>query len=312
MFEEGTKNVNEFFLGQFDDLFLLGEFNNFLSDPHKENMLDIPQKQPVKFILTKEEVPIQIPSYLQKKTIKSSNTTKEENKSNDGRWTKDEQYRFAEAVFLFGNDWKKIQEHVSSRNITQVRSHAQKFLMKLKENQSIIEKGLQTNLSWTKTMNFLQRILNNNELKDVLFSVEQSGHKKNVHKVLKGLKKIVKEEKNDEDELKRKDNCNEIYDNGDMKVRKMSFAYDRFGTFLNLDKDYGFHKNNKKTNEKPEEEQEFLKKFIKCFNPSQPSDNNTLNSSFDETSFNDESSKYIGFNSLNKQPIKFDNIDNRL
>jgi len=29
-----------------------------------------------------------------------------------GRWTKDEHFRFLEALKLFGKEWKKVQEHV--------------------------------------------------------------------------------------------------------------------------------------------------------------------------------------------------------
>jgi len=35
-----------------------------------------------------------------------------------GRWTKDEHFRFLEALKLFGKEWKKVQEHVMSRTST--------------------------------------------------------------------------------------------------------------------------------------------------------------------------------------------------
>jgi SHAQKYF class myb-like DNA-binding protein len=35
-----------------------------------------------------------------------------------GRWTKDEHFRFLEALKYFGKEWKKVQEHVGTRTST--------------------------------------------------------------------------------------------------------------------------------------------------------------------------------------------------
>lgn len=45
-----------------------------------------------------------------------------------GKWTKEEHTRFMDAFNAYGKNWKKIQESVATRSITQVRSHAQKCL----------------------------------------------------------------------------------------------------------------------------------------------------------------------------------------
>ena len=50
--------------------------------------------------------------------------------------------------------------------------------MKLKENELLTNKGLEKNLSWTKVMIYLKSTLSYDELKEVLFSVEQTGQKK--------------------------------------------------------------------------------------------------------------------------------------
>ena len=51
---------------------------------------------------------------------------------NTGRWQPDEHIRFIEAILRYGNEWKKVQQHVGSRSSTQARSHAQKFFVKIK------------------------------------------------------------------------------------------------------------------------------------------------------------------------------------
>lgn len=45
-----------------------------------------------------------------------------------GKWTREEHTRFMDAYANYGKNWKKIQEYVATRTITQVRSHAQKCL----------------------------------------------------------------------------------------------------------------------------------------------------------------------------------------
>ena len=127
---------------------------------------EIPQIKPIiKFVSTKQQTPSV--NFLQKKTkLKHNDSSIDSENSNNGRWTKEEQKRFAEAVLKYGNDWKKIQNHISSRNLTQVRSHAQKFLMKLKEKDNIKKFGLDQNLNWTKTINFLMAKLNYDEVKE--------------------------------------------------------------------------------------------------------------------------------------------------
>lgn len=60
---------------------------------------------------------------------------------NIGRWEKDEQRRFVEALEKFDRDWKKIVSHVGTRSIVQVRSHAQKYFSKLERQASKLSKA---------------------------------------------------------------------------------------------------------------------------------------------------------------------------
>ena len=61
--------------------------------------------------------------------------------------------------------------------------------MKLKENDFLKDKGIDQNLSWTKIMKILMNTLTYEELKNVLFSVEEIGEKKKGNKKLKRIKK---------------------------------------------------------------------------------------------------------------------------
>ena len=57
-------------------------------------------------------------------------------KYSTGRWTLDEHKKFIQAIITYGNDWKEVQKHIGTRSSSQARSHAQKFFIKLKEDQS--------------------------------------------------------------------------------------------------------------------------------------------------------------------------------
>ena len=59
-----------------------------------------------------------------------------------GRWTREEHFRFLEALKLFGKEWKRVQQHVGTRSSTQARSHAQKFFVKLEKKQKTLEEFL--------------------------------------------------------------------------------------------------------------------------------------------------------------------------
>ena len=188
---------------------------------------EIPLK-PIKFILTKEKAPAI--NLLQKKTIK----IKESNDSNGGRWNKEEKRLFAEAVLKYGNDWKKIQNYVSSRNITQIRSHAQKFLMKLKENNLFKSKQLEKNLSWAKIMNYLNETLSYDELKEILFSVEQITQTKDGNENYKNFRKIKKHQKKIQNNIN--DSC--ISSNSDLNNNDLCcYECDSDHNFFNLNEE---------------------------------------------------------------------------
>jgi len=48
-------------------------------------------------------------------------------------WTPEEHQRFIEAIKLYKRDWKQIEKYVGSKNVIQIRSHAQKYFIKLQK-----------------------------------------------------------------------------------------------------------------------------------------------------------------------------------
>ena len=60
---------------------------------------------------------------------------------NHGRWTEEEHRRFLEASAMYGNKWEKVKEHVQTRSTRQIRSHAQKFIIRLSKKNNFISNG---------------------------------------------------------------------------------------------------------------------------------------------------------------------------
>lgn len=53
------------------------------------------------------------------------------NKESTGRWTREEHNLFVKGLELFGKGWKKIANLIKTRTVVQIRTHAQKYFLKL-------------------------------------------------------------------------------------------------------------------------------------------------------------------------------------
>ena len=264
-------------IDMFQDLFLSDKESSCLNfSILSDNLNDIfsefseePKRKNIKFVFTKEEVPSM--TFLKKKIISKLD---DNGNLNGGRWNKEEQFRFAEAVLKYGNDWKQIQRHVYSRNMTQVRSHAQKFLMKLKETNFMMNQKINPNLSWTKIMNYLRANFQYNELKDLFFSVEQKEEKKEEKKK---IRRII-----------NKSNKNKKKNNSEMSCAGDSNCDTNGESFHILSENDSFNEIDYEKEEK--DEKEALEKFIECFNNT--SEDINLNSSFEDISIQEDINRY--------------------
>jgi SHAQKYF class myb-like DNA-binding protein len=54
-----------------------------------------------------------------------------EEHENIGRWTVEEHQTFLEGYQIHGKNWKKVAGHVKTRSVVQVRTHAQKYFLKV-------------------------------------------------------------------------------------------------------------------------------------------------------------------------------------
>ena len=75
----------------------------------------------------------------------SLNLSEEKEENLNGRWNHEEHIRFIKGCLLFGNNWKKVKKYVKTRSSAQIRSHAQKYLIKLNKKYNSFDFGKNSN-----------------------------------------------------------------------------------------------------------------------------------------------------------------------
>lgn len=85
-----------------------------------------------------------------------------------GKWTREENRKFIFAILTYGNNWKKVQQFIKTRSCSQARSHAQKFLKKLKR-LNIFDCKVTSSLSSISNLQEYIKSLHNEE-KEVFIS----------------------------------------------------------------------------------------------------------------------------------------------
>ena len=68
--------------------------------------------------------------------MSTSDETAAEEPRQGAWWSKGEHDLFLQALHEHGRNWKKVAEVVGSRTVSQVRSHAQKYFLKLERHQA--------------------------------------------------------------------------------------------------------------------------------------------------------------------------------
>lgn len=53
-----------------------------------------------------------------------------------GRWTTEEHKQFLEGLRIYGKEWKKVSRLVKTRTLVQIRTHAQKYFLKLEKSKT--------------------------------------------------------------------------------------------------------------------------------------------------------------------------------
>ena len=99
---------------------------------------------------------------------------------NEGRWSYSEQIKFIKALSKDGPNWKKISKSIDNRTPTQVRSHAQKFFLRLKRcknNELGIDFTSNSIRSFKDMINHIKSVNSKNDINNVFLYLSDINQK---------------------------------------------------------------------------------------------------------------------------------------
>jgi len=106
---------------------------------------------------------------------------------NNGRWTHDEHKKFLEGMFIYGNDWKRIQRYIRTRTSIQARSHAQKYFLQIKKKLNFLNDRISDQQEKNeKLINFLNDTVNSQIISKIINKLNNE-QKNNLCKVFLNL-----------------------------------------------------------------------------------------------------------------------------
>jgi SHAQKYF class myb-like DNA-binding protein len=161
--------------------FLLNEQNTLDNKTIKNEFLSKKIKFHVDYSDTDKEKPKnishEIDSVKNKKKKKSKIIIQStEDDVNEGRWDASEHMRFIEAINFYGNEWKEVQKYIGTRSSNQVRSHAQKFFLKLKtfKDPSLgIDFTVDSVKNFSNVISIIKEIEETKNVSNILFILNQ-------------------------------------------------------------------------------------------------------------------------------------------
>ena len=128
-----------------------------------------------------------------------------------GRWSEEEHDKFLEGLVLYGIKWKNFKQLIKSRSLNQIRSHAQKFYLKMK-----LCKDVNLNIDFTlNSICNIKDMINHIKSKDANYNIvnvfkylnyEYDNLDKSIKKAINNNNKIIIEIKNDEKNSLEKNN----------------------------------------------------------------------------------------------------------
>ena len=168
--------------------------NSFISKKIINSNSQNQKENPVKFTIKK--------ALLFKIELSSKSSNKRD--TSEGRWSKEEHDLFLKGLGIYGPKWKKFKNLIKSRTLTQVRSHAQKFYLKMKscKNENL---GINFTLNSIRNINdMINQIKNINKNNDIVNIFELLDNEYNNYEKNKkiNIKKNVRNVNEHEDEIK--------------------------------------------------------------------------------------------------------------